>query len=479
MSEPPTAIHDLSALELAATMRRRALSPVEAVEHCLERIHQDGDRLGAFVTVTDQLAREQAAAAEQTLLDADDLAGLPPLLGVPVPVKDLSLVAGVRCTFGSAAFADHVASADDGVVTRLRAAGCVLLGKTNAAEFGISCYTENRVASPARTPWDLALSAGGSSGGAGAAVAGRLAPLGHGSDGGGSVRIPASACGLVGLKPTRGRVSGAPLRVDISGLPTDGAIARTVRDAAAMLDAIAGALPGDPFPLAPLPPGQTFLDAADRPPGRLRVGCWRTPVLADVDLHPDCVAAYDSVRTLLDNLGHVVEDAPGPFDREVTTSFEIVWSVLAQLAPVPPAAEELLLPITRWLRTRGAQHSGAKYAEAMAAMQMAARTAATRWADYDVLLSPTLARPPAPVGAIRDDADPAGDFAAQKAFSPFCVTYNVTGQPAIQLPLYWTAAGLPIGVQIAGRLGAESTLIALAAQLEAARPWADRRPPEV
>jgi amidase len=472
-----SAIHDLSAAELAASMRRRELSPVEVVDHYLDRIGRHDGELGAFVTVTDGLAREQASAAERALLDrAGEQDSWPPLLGVPVPVKDLTQVAGVRCTFGSAAFADHVPAADDGVVRRLRAAGCVLLGKTNTAEFGISCYTENAVAAPSRTPWDLSRSAGGSSGGAAAAVAGGLAPLAHGSDGGGSVRIPASVCGLVGLKPTRGRVSLGPLRADVSGLAVDGALARTVRDAAALLDAMAGALPGDPFPVPPLPSGETFAAAAGREPGRLRVGCWSSPVLADVDLHPHCQAAYDAARRLLADLGHVVEDAPRPFDPQVTASFEVVWAVLAQLAPIAREAEALLLPLTRWMRSVGAQFTGADYARAVAAMQLAAGSAASAWAACDVLLAPTLARPPAALGAIRDDADPAADFAAQKAYSPYCATYNVTGQPAIQLPLHWTESGLPIGVQIAGRHGAEATLISLAAQLESARPWAGRRP---
>jgi amidase len=473
-----SAIHDLSALELAAAIRRRELSPVEVADHYLDRIAEHDRRLGAFVTVTEGLAREQAAAAERALLDRSAGAH-PPLLGVPVPVKDLTRVAGVRCTFGSAAFADNVAEFDDGVAARLREAGCVLLGKTNAAEFGISCYTENAVAPPARTPWDLSRSAGGSSGGAGAAVAGGLAPVAHGNDGGGSVRIPASACGLVGLKPTRGRVSGGPLQADPSGLPADGVIARTVRDAAALLDAMAATLPGDPCPTPPLPPGESFLAAADREPGRLRVGCWRAPVLADADLHPQCAAAYEQARALLADLGHDVGDAPAPFDSQVTASFEVIWSVLAQLAPVPPDGEARLLPITRWLRSEGARRTGADYAGAVVAMQLAVRAAAVAWAPYDVLLAPTLARPPAAVGGIRNDADPAADFAAQKAFSPYCATYNVTGQPAIQLPLYWTDADLPIGVQLAGRSGDEATLIALAAQVEAAHPWAHRRPPAV
>ena len=205
-----------------------------------------------------------------------------------MPVKDLNLTAGVRTTFGSAVFADSVPDVDDHVVSLLRDAGTVLLGKTNTPEFGLPCYTENAVAPPARTPWDLERMAGGSSGGAAAAVAAGLAPVAHGNDGGGSVRIPASCCGLVGLKPSRGRVSGGPIKGDVSGLPVEGVLARTVRDAAAVLDVMAVPMPGDPSWAPPLPPGETFLAHAGRTPGRLRVGRFATPVIAEATVHPEC-----------------------------------------------------------------------------------------------------------------------------------------------------------------------------------------------
>lgn len=466
--------YELSALEQAAAVRRRELSPVELVTHLLARIDRYGERVGAFVTVTPDLALAQARAAERAVLDARDPLSLPPLLGVPLPVKDLTAVAGVRCTYGSAAYAEAVADADDGVVTKLRAAGTVMPGKTSTAEFGISCYTETSLAPPARTPWDLTRSAGGSSGGAGAAVAAGLAAVAHGSDGGGSVRIPASVCGLVGLKPSRGRVSNGPRAGDVSGLPTHGVLARTVTDAAAVLDALAGPLPGDPVPLPS--PAEPFLAAVGRPPPRLRVGAWSSPVLADVPVAAEVLTAYDDARTLLEELGHEVEDAPGPFGPEVAGDFEAVWRVLAALVPVPPGRDGDLLPLTRHLRRLGAEVSGVAYASALAAMQAAARAAAGRWRTYDVLLSPTIAALPAVVGAIRDDEDPARDFVRQKEFSPYCAAYNVTGQPAISLPLHWTAGGLPVGVMLATRAGDEATLLSLAAQIEAACPWASPRP---
>lgn len=458
-------------------MRRREVSPVELVERCLVRIERYDAVLGAFVTPTPELALSQARAAQTLLLGARERAELPPLLGVPVAVKDLHAVAGVRCTFGSAAYADFVPDYDDGVVTRLREAGTILVGKTTTSEFGLSCYTETAVAPPARTPWDLSRTAGGSSGGAGAAVAAGLVPAAQGSDGGGSVRIPASVCGVVGLKPTRGRITPGPRWGDVSGLAVSGPLTRTVADAAALLDVMAGSLPGDPYSLAR--PAESFLAATERfvhRPRRLRVGCWRSPVLADVPVHAEVVAAYDAARALLEQLGHDVEDTDRPFGPEVVPSFEQVWAVLAQLVPVEPTEEELLLPLTRWMRGRAAEVSGAAYAAALASMQQATRSAARLWASYDVLLCPTLAGPPALVGAIRDDADPAADFERQKAFSPFCATYNVTGQPAISLPLGWTAQGLPLGMMLATRYGDEATLLGLAAQLESARPWASRRP---
>jgi amidase len=470
------ALHELSALEQAAAVRGGEVSPSELVEHYLDRIERLSDTVGAYVTVTPALAREQARQAERTLFESREPTRLPPLLGVPIAIKDLTDVAGVRCTLGSAVFADRVPTVDAHVVTLLRRAGTVVLGKTNAAEFGTPAYTEPDVAPPARTPWDLSKSAGGSSGGAGAAVAAGLAPFAQGNDGGGSVRIPASVCGLVGLKVSRGRVSNGPESGDVSGLAWHGPLTRTVRDAAAWLDAAAVPMPGDPHWAPPLPPGETFLAAADRDPGRLRIGRYADPVITDglVDAH--CLAAYDDTTKLLLELGHQVDDVDAPAGAALVPAFETVWSVLATLTPVPRAAESQLRPLTRWLRERGNAVTGHTYAGAIATLQSASRRILTRLAAYDVILTPTLAQPPIAVGALRDDDDPARDFENQKAFTPFTSVANMTGQPAITLPLGWTPTGLPIGVMLAGRPAGEAQLLALAAQLEAARPWSARHP---
>ena len=348
-------LHDLTALEQALAVRRREVSPVELVDHYLGRIEQWDAALGAYVTVTADLARQQASAAELAVSEAvraGTLDDLPVLHGVPVPVKDLNFVAGVPCRLGSVVY-DLTPMSDDNVVVRLREGGVSFLGKTNTPEFGLPCYTESAVAPPARTPWDLERSAGGSSGGAAAAVAGGLAPVAHGSDGGGSIRIPASVCGLVGLKTSRGRISNGPLRDAPGDLPVNGPLARTVSDAAALLDVMAGEFPGDPFPGARPAPDGGFVAATERPPGRLRIGRYANPVIAEAVVAPECLAAYEAASLLLADLGHDVEDVPRPFGPEVVGTFENVWASLATLTPVLPQDEERLAPLTQWLRGRG------------------------------------------------------------------------------------------------------------------------------
>ncbi|MER7989171.1 amidase [Streptomyces noursei] len=475
-------LHDLTALEQAAEIRSGELSPVELTEHYLARIDRLDDALGAFLTRTPELARKQAAEAEGEVVAARRQGrALPPLHGVPVPVKDLNRVAGVRCTMGSAALADHVPDGDDHVVTALRRAGTIMLGKTNTPEFGLPCYTENALAPPARTPWDTTRSAGGSSGGAAAAVAGGLAPVAHGSDGGGSIRIPSSLCGLYGIKPSRGRISAGPLLHDVTGLSTSGPLARTVADAAVLLDAMAGTLPGDPYAAPGLPPGETFADQVRRDPGRLRIAVLTETPLPDVEVHPDCRAAVAQTVALLGQLGHETEELALPVDERILLDFTRVWSVLAANRPVPADAEERLMPLSRYLRARGREVSGTDFAGALYAFRALTQDLADGLmppdGGYDVILSPTVAAPPPPVGALRDDADPQAEFAAVGRFTPFSAFYNVTGQPAVNVPLHWNAAGLPIGVMLAGRYGDEATLIALSAQLEAAHPWAHRKPP--
>ncbi|MGA9749357.1 MAG: amidase, partial [Nocardioides sp.] len=337
-------------------------------------------------------------------------------------------------------------------------------------------YTEPDVAPPARTPWDLTRMAGGSSGGAGAAVAAGLVPVAQGSDGGGSIRIPASCCGLVGFKPSRGRISGSPMYGDPVGLGTDGPLARTVRDAAALLDVMAGPAVGDPTWAAPLPQDESYLGWCDREPGRLRVARFADPVIADVQVHPEVMVAYEDTSRLLESLGHEVEDVEVPLPPDATRVFETCWTVLTALASSPPGREHELRPLTRWLSERGRTVSGPEFGLALGEIRRIAARALRRLAPYDVVLTPTLAQPPLPVGAIRDDADPAKDFQSQKEFTPWTSAWNVTGMPAVSLPLHQTPEGLPVGVMLAGRPGEDHHLLALAAQIEQARPWLDRHP---
>ncbi|MEP7178280.1 MAG: amidase [Pseudonocardiales bacterium] len=469
-------LHDLSALDAAAAVRRREVSPVELVEHALDRIARLDSHVGAFVTVTDEAAREQAKAAERRVADAADPATLPPLFGVPTAIKDLNLTAGTPTMLGSRTFAGWIPDFDDNVVGMLRAAGTISLGKTATPEFGLPCYTETDVAPPARTPWDTTRSAGGSSCGAGAAVASGFIPLAQGSDGGGSIRIPASVCGLVGLKPSRGRVSRGPLDIDAARLSVIGPLARTVRDAAAFLDAVAVPQPGDPDRPPALPAGETFLGWCEREPAALQVGRYLdSPIQTEVD--QQVRAAWERASALLASLGHEVVDITAPLPSEAIPAFETVWSVSAASVPVDPAREGELRAMTRYLRGRAAEITGAQYASALGMLNVYARRAIAGTAHLDAVLTPTLAMLPRPVGwFIGDEDDPAADFERQKQFTPYTAMYNTTGQPAISLPLCQSAEGLPIGMMLVGRPGGEAALLALAAQLERALPWADRRP---
>jgi amidase len=462
-------LHDLTALEQGAAIKAREVSSAELVEHYLGRVERLSESLGAFVTVTPERARTAAAVSPGS---ADG-----PLAGVPTAIKDLNSTAGVRTTYGSALFADFVPDFSDELVLRIEAAGMVSLGKTNTPEFGSPCYTEPAVAPPAVTPWDPTRMAGGSSGGAAAAVAGGLVAVAQGSDGGGSIRIPASCCGLVGLKPTRGRISGSPMYGEITGLASAGPLARTVRDAAALLDVMAGRAVGDPF-WAP-PDSRPFLDACDREPGRLRIARFATPVIAETDVDPECLRAWEDAGRLLETLGHEVVDIDPPLARESVPVFETSWAVLTALSTIDLAPESKagLRPLTRWLGEWGERISGPRFGLALGELRRVAAGTLAAVAPYDAVLTPTLASPPLPVGALRDDGDPAADFEAQKRFTPWTSIWNVTGSPAISLPLHQTAEGLPVGVMLAARPGEEAVLLSLSAQVEAAAPWHDRHPP--
>lgn len=465
-------MEDMTALQLSAAIRAGEVGVVEATEAALRRA--DGDRYGAFVEVAHELALAQAQQLQDLLHSSDFRPG--PLFGVPCPIKDLTQVAGMAYEAGSAAYAGQRSDRDDGVVTRIREAGMVIIGKTATPEFGLPCYTEPEHRPAAVTPWDPTRMAGGSSGGAAAAVASRQVPIAHGSDGGGSIRIPASCCGLVGLKPSRGRISKGPLGVDGAGIASDGVLTRDVRDTAAALDALAPGWPGDFFPTAN-PPAGGFLAACDRDPGRLRIGVLSEPVISDeAEVHPAVTGAIRATIRQLSALGHQVGLARRPFGAEQWEAFGDLWAVGAMSVPVPEGAEESLRPLTRWLRERGRSCSAAGFAAAYTGIQQITRLAEQAWQEFDVILSPTLAQPPMKVGELRDDRDPAADFAAQTAFTPWTSVWNLTGRPSISLPLHTAViegTELPIGVMLGGRLGEEEQLLALAAQLEAT---ADRSP---
>jgi len=466
-------LHDLSALEQGEAIRSREVSSREFTEHYLERTNRLSDQVGAFARVTEELARRQADAADVAVREGGAQG---PLWGVVCPVKALAMVDGVPTNFGSLAV-EVTPPFDDFVVSKMREAGLVFTGLTNAPEFGLPCYTEPdpSIAPPAKTPWDLSRSAGGSSGGAGAAVAAGLAPIALGSDGGGSIRIPASVTGIVGIKPTRGRVSNGPLGDAVADLVNHGPMARTVADAAALLDALAGAFPGDPYSAIP-PKRGTFLDAATRDPGKLTIGMYVTPVLVETEVDPQVLAAVADTAAVLESLGHEVVEIDPPFDTSLWPTFSALWSVLALLTPVAPEDEHKLRPLTRYLREQGRHVTGVELATALGSARVAARAAVAASAQFDAVLAPTVAALPALVGQLRDDADPEADFAAQSAFSPFCAPYNVTGQPAINVPLNWSLDELPIGVQLIGRMHDEETLISLAAALESESSWTQRQP---
>jgi amidase len=458
----------LPALEQAELVRARKVSPVELVELYANRIEKLDPELNAFVTLSLDRALEEARRAEAAVGSGDALA---PFHGVPISIKDLNDTAGIRTTQGSAAFADRIPETDDDVVAALRAAGFIVLGKTNTPEFGNGPWTDPAAFGATRNPWDTARTPGGSSGGAAAALAAGLCPISQGSDGGGSIRIPASCCGLFGIKPSRGRVS-TPSKPP-SHLSTNGPIARTVADAAAMLDVIAGPALGDTWWIGPH--GGPFLDEVGRDPGRLKIAFTTKSVLG-VPVAPGNVAAVQDAAKLLEDLGHdVAEDTP-PWTEAVMHGFFQLWCVgMATRDPMPDL--DKVEPLNRVMIERGREVTATEYISTWATLHKGLLPVVRFFQDYDVLLTPTLATPPVTIGQFRDDDQPLNEFFMAGTFAPFTSIWNTTGQPAVSLPLSWDEPGLPAGVQAVGRPGDEATLIRLSAQLEAAKPWKDRRPP--
>ncbi len=464
----------MDATSQAELVRRGEVTPAELVEAAIRRVEGLNPRLNAVITPVFERALEEARGK------------LPegPFTGVPFLLKDLlAAYRGVPMTFGSAFFREYVPDFDSELVVRLKKAGLVIIGKTNTPEFGILPTTEPRLFGPTRNPWDPERSTGGSSGGSAAAVSSGMVPMAHANDGGGSIRIPASCCGLFGLKPTRARNPLGPAVGDIiSGLVVEHAVTRSVRDSAALLDATCGPDAGDPY-WAP-PPERPFLQEVGADPGRLRIAY--TTGEREYQAHPDCARAVEEAARLCAELGHEVEERDLGLDVEaITPHFMTLWSAAqAWMAdgmadavgktPVP----EMFEPLTWALIEMGRGFNAAQYLIALTALQRVSRDFARRFQEYDLWLTPTVAEPPPPLGTFDSPPDnPLYGIVRAAAFVPFTPICNITGQPAMNVPLHWSGEGLPVGVQFMARFGEEATLFRLAAQLEEARPWAGKRPP--
>jgi amidase len=454
------------ARELARLIRDRELSPVELVETCLDRIDRLDPQLGSVV-VLDERAVETARSAEAAVGGGGPH---PPFLGVPTLIKDLHLTTGLRTTFSHRGMAEFVPPFDEEAVARLRRAGFVILGKSNAPEFGSMGVTEPLLHGPTRNPWDTDRTAGGSSGGAAAAVAAGLVPVAHASDGAGSIRIPAACCGVFGMKPARGRVSQGPLFGDMGlGLSTQGPITRDVGDAAAMLDVMAGYAIGDPS-WAP-EPARPFAEEVGQDPGVLRIGLVTAWAMGEIPA--EAAATAEAAAELLAGLGHVVEPCALPLDTAARDHFLVVWGALQAALPVD---RSLLEPFNAGLVRVGEEASAGRLMQAINALQLLGRQAVAATAAYDVLLAPTLAQRPVPIGTF-DGRDVDETLDGMIAFVGMTAMANVTGQPSMSVPTGVAADGLPTAIMLTGRPADEATLFRLAGQLEAAAPWAHLRPP--
>ena len=470
-----TELWELDAIGQAELVGRKEATVLELVEAAIARIEAQNPRLNCLATPMFEAAR---TAASRKLPPG-------PLSGAPYMIKDLGQpCAGVRQTDGSKALAGFVADHDGGLVTRLRNAGLVIVGRATAPEFGNHSTTEAAVFGPTRNPWDLERTAGGSSGGSACAVAARMVPAASASDGAGSIRIPASCCGLFGLKPTRGRISFGPDAGEVlSGLAVEHALTRSVRDSAALLDATSGPVAGDPYwPAAPI---GSYLSEVTREPAPLRIG-WSARAPLGMPVDPECRKAVEATAKRLEELGHhLVEDDP-KYDEEVLLDPMVtIWSVgnvtdhdlVASRIGRAPHRDEL--EITTWeLVERGRQVSAAQLVRAVDLIHAATRDIASFFARYDMWLTPTLSSPPLPLGVLNQSYGGADEWwKFDLSFNPWNSIANLTGNPAMSVPLASSDSGLPIGLLFTGRYGDEAALFRLAGQLERAHSWADRVAP--
>jgi amidase len=472
-------MHELAFIDATAQadlVRRKEISAAELVEFAITRIEQLNPVLNAVITALYDQARHAVTRVDPSA----------PLSGVPFVLKDLvAELAGAPLSEGSHFLADYVSHYDSELVRRFRQAGLVVVGKSNTPEFGLMPTTEPARFGATRNPWDTRLTAGGSSGGSAAAVASGMVAIGHANDGGGSIRVPASCCGVVGLKPSRGRNSLGPGYGDVaSGLLCEHVHTRSVRDTAAVLDATAGPAPGEPY--WPAAPERPYTEEVKHEPEHLRIS-FSTQPLTGARAHADCIAGAESIARLCQELGHeVTEDSPKVDGERLFKAFGtrwigfLTWAVkdwARRLGREP--SEDLLEPATWRMYRNGLKQTSADYLLAVQDLQLISRDVAGLFDRYDVWLTPTLAQPPVALGYF--------DYAPERRtaylqrlgeYTGFTLIANTTGQPAISLPLHWTDTGLPIGIQLTGRYADEASLLRLAGQLERARPWAGRRPPD-
>jgi amidase len=464
----------LDAMAQAEMVRKKQVTPLELVDAAIERIERVNPKLNAVVIPMYEQAREQAKGR----LPAG------PFTGVPFLLKDLlAEVAGVRMTEGCAYLKDFVPQHDTEVVSRLRRAGLIFLGKTSSSELGLLPTAEPRLFGPARNPWATERTTGGSSGGSAAAVASGTVPMANGNDGGGSIRIPASCCGVFGLKPTRARTPLGPQWLEILGglLVVEHALTRSVRDSAALLDATCGAVPAYPFWLPA--PERPFVQEVGTSPGKLRIA-YTTKTISGIPVHGDCIAAVQEAAKLCADLGHELVEASPVIEDKLMREIGHYWSLAPATVieywrnrlgkePKPEHFEPMTWTMYEWARKQDVLF----LYRALEAIQRISEKVAAFFRNYDVFLTPTLAEPPVPLGTFDPTPEkPLQGFIRSASFAPFTAVFNATGQPAMSVPLFWSQENLPIGTQFVARYGEEAILFRLAAQLETARPWSGKRP---
>lgn len=455
------------ALEQAKLIRDRQISPLELVQLYLNRIEKYNPQLGSYFSIAAETAIADAKTKTELLANTKPSSELPPFFGVPTAIKDLNSVAGMSCSYGVAALKDRIAIYDDGVVTRMRMAGFIILGKTATSEVGSFPYSEPPGFPPARNPWNLDYTPGGSSGGAASAIAAGLCPIAQGSDAGGSIRGPATCCGLVGIKPSRGRVSYAPMGDFLHGIATNGPLARTVADAAALLDVMSGYITGDPYWLPD--PAISFLEATRQEPKQLRIA-FATGLEPFGESAEICQQGIRETVKRLEEMGHHLE----PVNLEIgdlVEPFKKVWQAGVTGSGIPP---EILSPLNRWVGEQAG--SAGDYLQAVAQVQLISRRLVAFLEPFDALVLPVYIHQPIRIGEWAE-LSPQETLVKIINWVAPCPPFNASGLPAIAIPTGFDANGLPAGIQIVGKPAAESTIIAIASQLEQANPLSSLRPP--